>query len=118
MFIITFGNKLLTQISPHTNFETWHLRVSGEKCQHKKCSLRVNHSIFDNCCISPSTPEMTSSDQKVQQFDIRTQQAFRPDSHSISPVTVYSVIIAVTVLELLLLFYFGCSYKQKKKNQL
>ena len=115
MFIITFGNELVMDMFPNSNFETmWHFSVNGEKCHRQKCSLQVNHSIFDNCSTSPSTLEMTSSEQTVQQLDITTQQAFRPDKQGISHVTVYSVVIAVIVLALLLLFYFGYRYNQKK----
>ena len=113
MFIITFGKVALTQMFPNSSPETiWHFSVSGKKCRRQKCSLQVNYSIFNNCSPSQFTLEMTSLEQTVQQFDITTQQAFRPDSQGISHVTVYSVVIAVIALALLLLFYYRYTYKQ------
>ena len=121
MFIITFGNELLTDMFPNSNFETlWHFSVNGKKCHRQKCSLQVNHSIFDNCSsTSPFTHEMTSTDQTVQRHSISpvtVYSAIIADySRGISHVTVYSVVIAVTALALLLLFCFGYRYKQKNK---
>ena len=102
-----------------SNQTYWLFNISGSRCDHEICSLRLNASNLDDCCTLTSslTFEVSSAVSTVSPPDDTTNLESRSENESASP-AVYSVIIVFLVLVVLtFLIFFIHKFNQKRQVQ-
>ena len=94
----------------------WLFNISGRRCDHEICTLRLNASNLNDCCSSTSSLPFEIS-STVSPPNDSTKLESPSENESVSP-TVLSVIIFIVVLVVLaFLIVFIHKFNQKRQVQ-
>ena len=92
----------------------WLFNISGSRCDHEICTLRLNASNLDDCCTSTSSLPFEIS-STVSPPDDTTNRESPSENEGVSLV-VYSVIIIIVVFVVLLILIYAIQKFYRKRR--